>query len=128
MGSEGNSKEVCWRQIMRVIANYFITTSLVLVAAFASSPTEAADLDTNSAIDAVRVYPDGASVRRVITLDLPSGDNTLVARDFPLALDLSSLRVEGDAGTRLTIGAIDARPPRPLPPVNLPELDKRIEA
>src|SRR5439155_7106527 len=29
---------------------------------------------------------------------------------------------------RLTIGAIDARPPRAAPPVNLPELDKRIEA
>src|SRR6185295_20144611 len=28
----------------------------------------------------------------------------------------------------LTIGSIDARPPRAAPPVNLPELDKRIEA
>ena len=40
----------------------------------------------------------------------------------------SSLRVEGEAGAKLTIGAIDARPPRAAPPVNLPELDKRIEA
>ena len=31
-------------------------------------------------------------------------------------------------GAKLTIGAIDARPPRAAPPVNLPELDKRIEA
>jgi uncharacterized protein (TIGR02231 family) len=113
---------------MRVIANYFVTTSLVLVVALAGAPAQAADLDASSAIDAVTVYPDGASVTRVITLDLPSGDNTLVARDFPLALDPSSLRVEGDAGNKLTIGAIDARPPKPLPPANLPELDKRIEA
>ena len=91
-------------------------------------PARAADLDASSAVDAVTVYPDGASVTRVITLDLPAGDNTLVSKDFPLTLDPSSLRVEGEAGAKLTIGAIDARPPRAAPPVNLPELDKRIEA
>jgi uncharacterized protein (TIGR02231 family) len=67
-------------------------------------------------------------VTRVITLDLPSGDSTLVAKDFPLTLDPSSLRVEGEAGAKFTIGAIDTRPPRAAPPVNLPEIDKRIEA
>ncbi len=113
---------------MRVIANCLVTTSLVLVTAFAITQAQAADVDTTSAIDAVTVYPDGASVTRVITLDLPSGENTLVAKDFPLSLDPSSLRVEGEAGTKLTIGAIDARPPRAAPPVNLSELDKRIEA
>ncbi|MCA6123100.1 mucoidy inhibitor MuiA family protein [Bradyrhizobium sp. WSM 1704] len=113
---------------MRLIANYLVTTSLVLVTALVASPLHAADLDAASQVDAVTVYPDGASVTRVITLDLPAGDNTLVARDFPVGLDPSSLRVEGDAGARLTIGAIDARPPRPAPPANLPEIDKRIEA
>ena len=58
-------------------------------------------------VDAVTVYPDGASVTRVITVDLAAGDNTLVANDFPLTLDPSSLRVEGEAGAKLTIGAID---------------------
>src|ERR1019366_5279691 len=57
-----------------------------------------------------------------------AGDNTLVANDFPLTLDPASLRVEGEAGAKLTIGAIYTRPPRAAPPVNLPELDKRIEA
>ena len=113
---------------MRTIANSLVTTSLVIVAALAALPARAADVDASSAIDAVTVYPDGASVTRLITLDLPSGDNTLVAKDFPLTLDPSSLRVEGEAGAKLTIGAIDTRPPRAAPPVNLPELDKRIEA
>jgi uncharacterized protein (TIGR02231 family) len=113
---------------MRLIANCFATTSLVVVTALATTQAHAADFDVNSAVDAVTVYPDGASVTRVITLDLPSGDNTLVAKDFPLTLDPSSLRVEGEAGAKLTIGAIDARPPRPVPPVNLSEIDKRIEA
>src|SRR5258708_17553348 len=113
---------------MRTIANSLVTTSLVVLAAFATMPAWAADLDASSAVDAVTVYPDGASVTRVISLDLPSGDNTLVAKDFPLTLDPSSLRVEGEGGAKLTIGAIDTRPPRAAPPVNLPELDKRIEA
>ena len=113
---------------MRKIANSLVTASVVVVAAFAAMPAQAADVDAASTVDAVTVYPDGASVTRVVTADLPSGDNTLVVRDFPVTLDPSSLRVEGEAGAGLTIGAIDTRPPRAAPPVNLPELDKRIEA
>jgi uncharacterized protein (TIGR02231 family) len=113
---------------MRTIANVLVTTSLVALAGLAAMTARAADIETNSAVDAVTVYPDGASVTRLITLDLPSGDSTLVAKDFPLTLDPSSLRVEGESGTKFSIGAIDTRPPRAAPPVNLPELDKRIEA
>jgi uncharacterized protein (TIGR02231 family) len=112
---------------MRMIANSLVASSLVLVTALVAAPAWADDLDATSAIDAVTVYPDGASVTRLITLDVPSGDTTLVAKDFPLALDSPSLRVEGEAAAKLTIGAIDTRPPRAAPPVNLPELDKRIE-
>ncbi|MCP3396833.1 mucoidy inhibitor MuiA family protein [Bradyrhizobium sp. CCGB20] len=112
---------------MRITARCLATTSLVLVTMAAASPLWAADVDTNSAIDAVTVYPDGATVTRIIAIDLPSGDSTLVAKDFPLGLDTSSIRVEGEGGAKLTIGTIDARPPRAAP-VNLPELEKRIEA
>ena len=61
---------------MRMIANILVTTSLVALAALAAIPAQAADIDANSAVDAVTVYPDGASVTRLITLDLPSGDNS----------------------------------------------------
>jgi uncharacterized protein (TIGR02231 family) len=113
---------------MRLIANSFLTTSLVVLTALAAGEVRAADLDASSAVDAVTVYPDGASVTRVITLDLPAGENSAVLKDFPMTLDPSSLRVEGEAGAKLTIGAIDARPPRAAPPVDLPELYKRLEA
>jgi uncharacterized protein (TIGR02231 family) len=112
---------------MRLIANSFLTTSLVVLTALAAGEVRAADVDVSSTVDAVTVYPDGASVTRVVTLDLPAGENSAVLKDFPLTLDPSSLRVEGEAGAKLTIGAIDAKPPRAAPPVNLPELDKRIE-
>ena len=113
---------------MRLLANSLVTTSLVVVTALAAVPARAADVDASSVVDAVTVYPDGASVTRAIAADIAAGDNTLVLKDFPLTLDPSSLRVEGEAGARLTIGAIDTRPPRAAPPVNLPELDKKIEA
>jgi uncharacterized protein (TIGR02231 family) len=113
---------------MRLKANSFLTASVAVLAAFAAGGARAADVDANSTVDAVTVYPDGASITRIVTLDLPAGENSAVLKDFPLTLDPSSLRVEGEAGAKLTIGAIDARPPRAAPPVNLPELDKRIEA
>ena len=113
---------------MRLITNGFLTTSLAVFTALVAGPVRAAEVAANSAVDAVTVYPDGASVTRVISLDLPAGENSAVLKDFPLTLDPSSLKVEGEAGAKLTIGAIDARPPRAAPPVNLPELDKRIEA
>jgi uncharacterized protein (TIGR02231 family) len=112
---------------MRMIADSLVTSGFVLVTALGVAQAQAAELDATSAVDAVTVYPDGASVTRVIAVDLPAGDNTLVASDFPLVLDPSSLRVEGEADSKFTIGAIDTWQPPPTP-VDLPELDKRIEA
>ncbi len=113
---------------MRLIANGFWSASLVVLTALGCGGARAAELPARSAVDAVTVYPDGASVTRIVTLDVPAGENSAVLKDFPLTLDPSSLRVEGEAGARLTIGSIDAKPPRAAPPANLPELDKRIEA
>jgi uncharacterized protein (TIGR02231 family) len=91
-------------------------------------PALAGDIDVGSSIDSVTVYPDGATVTRVITIDLPQGDATLVARDFPPGLDTASLRVEGETAAPVTIGAIDARSPRPERPPAAPELEQRWQA
>jgi uncharacterized protein (TIGR02231 family) len=101
---------------------------VAVIAIVAAVPATAAEIEASSQIDAVTVYPDGATVTRLIRLDLPAGDSTLLARDFPLTLDPSSLRIEGEGGARLVIGAVDARPPLPAPPANLPQIDRRIEA
>src|SRR6185436_2148547 len=105
----------------------FLPVACVLILAGAA-PTLAAELDVRSAIDAVTVYPDGATVTRLITVDLPAGDTTLIARDFPPGLDASSLRVEGETAAPVTIGAIDARTPRAERPPTAPELEKRWQA
>jgi uncharacterized protein (TIGR02231 family) len=96
---------------------------LVVLAAPAAAQT-----DVTSAIDAVTVYPDGATVTRIVHVDLPQGDSVVRARDFPPGLDPASLRVEGDAPARLVIGGIDARPPRAERPPLDPGLEDRIEA
>ena len=98
-----------------------------VVAVIAATPALAGEIRATSQIDAVTVYPDSAMVTRLIRLDLPAGDSTLLANDFPLTLDPSSLRVEGEGSARLMIGAVEARPPLPPPAANLPQIDKRIE-
>ena len=55
-----------------MIAKSLVTTSLVVLTALAAAQARAADVNATSAIDAVTVYPDGASVTRVIALDLPA--------------------------------------------------------
>lgn len=91
-------------------------------------PALAGEIDVRSSIDNVTVYPDGATVTRVISVDLPQGDTTLIARDFPPGLDTASLRVEGETAAPVTIGAIDARAPRAERPPTAPELEKRLQA
>jgi uncharacterized protein (TIGR02231 family) len=113
----------------RSIGRSFATLPAACVLILAGiAPLGAAELDVRSAIDAVTVYPDGATVTRLITVDLPQGDTTLIARDFPPGLDTASLRVEGEAAASVVIGAIDARAPRPEKPPTAPELEKRWQA
>lgn len=104
----------------------FILASATLVSAVASA--SAATIETASTIDTVTVYPDGATVTRVLKVNVPAGDNVLLASDFPLGLDPASLRVEGEGASRVTIGSIDARAPAPKPVNAEPEREKRIQA
>lgn len=103
-----------------------ILGSAILATMMASA--SAATIEAASTIDAVTVYPDGATITRIIKANLPAGDNVLLARDFPLGLDPASLRVEGEGGAKVTIGSIDARPPAPRQSEEEPERVKRIQA
>lgn len=106
---------------MRTLLTLLMVTGSVVAAA-------AADLEATSAIDTVTVYPDGATVTRVLKVELPAGENVVLARDFPLGLDPASLRVEGEGGARVQIGSIDARPPAPRPIQSTPEREKKLQA
>lgn len=103
-------------------------SSSILCVMFGLAAPAAAQTEIASTIESVMVYPDGATVTRRIRVDLPQGDSVLRAVDFPPTLDPASLRVEGEAGARLTIGGIDARPPRAERPAADPALEDRVEA
>jgi uncharacterized protein (TIGR02231 family) len=103
------------------LASLAVWTTMAAVAS-------AADIEAVSRPDTVTVYPDGATVTRIIDTDLPAGDSTLLVADFPLTFDPASLRVEGAGSARLMIGSVDARRPRPQPSAGRPDIEKRIEA
>ena len=65
----------------------FANLPAACVLIFVATPALAGEIDVRSAIDSVTVYPDGATVTRIISVDLPQGDTTLIARDFPPGLD-----------------------------------------
>lgn len=87
--------------------------SLVLTFATATSSfalsAHAADIPAASAIDGVIVFPQGAEVRRVTKVKVPTGSHTLVIPDLPAQAQTASIRVEGKATGRLEIGSVDSR-------------------
>lgn len=101
---------------------------VLIFALFGAAAAPAAELEASSALEAVTIHPDGATVTRVIRTALPEGDTALIARDFPVSLDPASLRIEGETARRVAIGSIEARPPKPVPPVVPPEIERKLEA
>jgi uncharacterized protein (TIGR02231 family) len=73
------------------------------------SMTLAKDIDANSAIVAVIVHPDAATISREATIDLPAGVSAVAFKNLPFALDPSSLRASGEGAVPFSIGAVEAR-------------------
>jgi uncharacterized protein (TIGR02231 family) len=114
-------------QLQWTEGEYMRYSAMILCVTVGLAVPAAAQTEITSAIESVTVYPDGATVTRLIHVDLPQGDSVLRAIDFPPTLDPASLRVEGEAQARLTIGGIDARPPRAERPPADPALEDRIQ-
>ncbi|MBY0362907.1 MAG: mucoidy inhibitor MuiA family protein [Phreatobacter sp.] len=100
-----------------------LTLALVVPTAGAS----AVDLRPPSRVEAVTVFPDGASVTRRFTVDLPAGEHVLILDDLPLTADAGSLRVAGSGRGDLAIGSVDAREARPTERADVQAV-QRLEA
>ena len=95
----------------------------------APAPAHAADVEAASAVEAVTVYPDGASVTRAVPLRLPAGSHTVILRGLAGSIDPASIRVEGVGTGRLAIGAVDVRAvPGDARAAADPVLEKKIAA
>ena len=67
------------------------------------------DFTVVSKIDAVTVYPQGADVTRIATLDLPQGGHRILLLGLPADIDPQSIRVEGAGTSQVEISSVDAR-------------------
>ena len=82
-------------------------TVLLLSSTFA--PAFADDIKLSSHIDAVTVYPQGADIVRVGSINLQSGEHTLLLDDLPGSIDPQSIRVEGAGNATLEIASVDSK-------------------
>lgn len=69
----------------------------------------AAEIEAQSRIDAVTVYPSGAEVVRVAKVQLEKGDHVVRFNDLPAGAIEGSIRVEGSASGKIEIGSVDTR-------------------
>ena len=83
--------------------------ALLLLATTAATPVLAADIQANSKIDAVTVFPSGAEVTRMAEVQIAAGEHTLIFDSLPGDLMPETIRVEGDGAGQIEIGSVDAR-------------------
>ena len=88
------------------VAAFLATTSLT---AASISTAFADEINSQSRISSVMVFPNGAQVTRVINVDLPAGKHQLLVKDLPSDLQSRSLRIEGAGASAIEIGSVDQK-------------------
>lgn len=79
----------------------------VLLATLIPFAAAADDLRPATAIAAVTVYPQGATVVRTAGVDLPAGVSIIAIDDLPLAIDTDSIAVEGEGA--FAVSSVEVR-------------------
>lgn len=67
----------------------------------------AAQINADSSIKSVTIYPGSAKVTRVSKITLKAGDNDIVINNLPLNLNESSLRVSGEGEGSISLGSVE---------------------
>lgn len=101
---------------------------LVASSALAIRTAEAATLEANAKISDVTLYPDAAIIKRQVMLDLPAGESEIQLADLPPSLDPASLRVEGSAGEKVTIGNVEFRLRANVSEIDRTETQRKVKA
>jgi len=87
--------------------------ALALPFALIPAPLVAEDFPLTSAVSAVTLYPQGATVTRAVPYDIPAGRHRLILTDLPASTPLHAVRV---GVTGATLGGVTTRadfvPPR----------------
>lgn len=83
--------------------------AMLMAVALAATGAAAAEVEAQSRIDAVTVFPMGAEVTRIAKVKLDKGEHTILFNDLPASAVDGSIRVEGTASGKLEIGSVDTR-------------------
>lgn len=87
--------------------------ALPLCLALLPTPLWADDIPLSSAVTAVTLYPQGATVMREVPFEMPAGQHRLILTDLPVTTPLAAVRVGVEGAT---LGSVTARadfvPPR----------------
>lgn len=90
-----------------MVLRIFLAVSMAALGIVA--PALGADIKATSRIDAVTVYPSGATITRVATVKLDKGEHVIIFEDIAAQAKPGSIRVEGQASGALEIGSVDSR-------------------
>ncbi|MCH9765323.1 MAG: mucoidy inhibitor MuiA family protein [Alphaproteobacteria bacterium] len=77
--------------------------------ALGATPAMTADVALSSRITAATVFPSGAEISRIGSINVQQGEHTLIIKDLPAETITESVRVTATATGRLAIGSVDAR-------------------
>ncbi len=105
--------------------------AVIILASTAFTPAFAANIQANSHIDAVTVFPSGAEIVRLVEAKIDAGENTLIFSDLPGNLQMETIRVEGSSSGKIEIGSVDSRlvaVPSVAPDTQRKKIESAIEA
>lgn len=85
--------------------------ALAFLAALAVAPSLAvgAEIEADSAVGRVIVYPDRARVTRTATVQVAKGSHEILVAGLPPGIDVDTLRAEGEGSARVVLGSLDVR-------------------
>jgi len=91
----------------RLAFNKFHSTLFLGLLLSPIATISAAQIDADSSIKAVTVYPGSAKVTRVTKIALTAGENDIVINNLPLNLNESSLRISGEGEGSISLGSVE---------------------
>jgi uncharacterized protein (TIGR02231 family) len=94
----------------------FMIRPLLALLLLSATPVQAETIMADATLTHVTLYPQGAAVERVLTLDLPAGQHDLLIPSLPLSVEARAMDVRSSDG--VTIGALSLLEGR-LPPDTL---------
>jgi Domain of unknown function (DUF4139)/N-terminal domain of unknown function (DUF4140) len=100
--------EIGWPALRARCPEAFVTIASLVIGELSSAIAFGADLVAEPRIERVAVYPQGAAITRLGTLDIPIGEHRLIVRGLPSSINEDALHVAiGSKDVRL--GEVELR-------------------